>query len=364
MKKILVTTTESLYGWEIESYLKPVFSNVVIGAGFLSDFSASFTDMFGGRSNSYERKLQSVNDSALQILQSKASELGANCIIGLKVNVHQISGKNIQMFMVSAYGTAVVAKSITTAKVTTSSKEIDKTTVADKAKLIELLNSFEKDDFKLTMEDLQLIVDNKSSEFKSFIYSKLKKRALNNYGVEDDPLQNQIEKLYFEYFSVIDQAEATKVLYDALLNESDEKIRKKVLAIIKGYDLVDYNYCTKLLGSESIASKKLALEILTYDKPYYVSEDVNDLTNIITILESSFPVVATLSTKKGFLSSNEKEVWVCTCGKANSITDIHCNSCDKDQFSFRSDELTPNETIKNLNNVVLALKDVFTNGGI
>jgi uncharacterized protein YbjQ (UPF0145 family) len=46
MKKILITTTESLHGWEIDTYLKPVFASVVIGANAFSDISASLTDVY------------------------------------------------------------------------------------------------------------------------------------------------------------------------------------------------------------------------------------------------------------------------------------------------------------------------------
>jgi uncharacterized protein YbjQ (UPF0145 family) len=152
MKKLLLTTTETLQGWDIESYLSPVFSNVVMGPGWLSDFSAGLTDIFGGRSENYEKKLQIVNDNALLILQSKAAEKGANAIVGLKINVHQISGKQMQMFMVSAYGTAVIARNLNTIKHIQSFKEIDKTTLNDKANLIELLNRFITDALSFTKQ--------------------------------------------------------------------------------------------------------------------------------------------------------------------------------------------------------------------
>ena len=358
MKKILLTTTESLHGWEIETYLKPVFSNVVVGAGFMSDFSASFTDLFGGRSNSYEKKLQAVNDSALQILQSKASEIGANCIIGLKVNVHQISGKNVQMFMVSAYGTAIVAKSLLTAKTTNSLKEADKSTVVDKANLRGLLNDLESGNLKLTMTDLQLIVDSKASDFKDYIYKKLKKRTLEATELEQQS-QKDVERLYFEYFSLIEPLQSISVLYDALLNETDRSLINKILEIIKAFDLLDYEHCIKLLTSESLKIKKLALEILTYNKPVYIYEYITEIQKVTDIIRGSFPTLANLSTKKGFLSSNEKEVWICKCSKSNPVNERYCNSCANDQYGFIFEELQPNAVINDLNNKALALKELF-----
>jgi uncharacterized protein YbjQ (UPF0145 family) len=355
MKKILLTTTETLQGWEIESYLKPLFSNVVVGAGFLSDISAGFTDLFGGRSNSYEKKLQIVNDSALQILQSKASELGANCIIGLKVNVHQISGKNVQMFMVSAYGTAVIAKSITTIKTSNSLKEIDKSTVVDKATLIKLLNNFDKENFQLKLNDLQLIVDNKSSEFKDYIFKKLK----NYTGEFEDEAQKEAERLCVEYFSVIEAVDAKAVIYEALIRESYERLTNKLLSIIKAYDLVDYDYCIKLLNTNTLIKKKIALKALVFNKASYVVEDIIELKKLIEILKTSFPNLSNMSTKKGFLSSNEKEVWVCTCNKTNDMEYAYCTNCSNDKYGFKEDEIKPTTVINELNNKALALEELF-----
>ena len=109
MSRIITTTTNSIEGWEIKEYLQPISSNVVIGANIFSDISAAITDFFGGRSQSYERKLQEIYDQAIVTLNNKAKAVGANCIVGLKIDIGEISGKGNQMFMVSAVGTPVRA---------------------------------------------------------------------------------------------------------------------------------------------------------------------------------------------------------------------------------------------------------------
>jgi uncharacterized protein YbjQ (UPF0145 family)/DNA-binding protein Fis/CDGSH-type Zn-finger protein len=358
MKKILITTTESLSGWEIETYLKPVFANVVVGAGFLSDFNASITDFFGGRSNSYEKKLQTVNDSALNILKSKAGELGANCILGLKVDLDQISGKNVQMFMVTAYGTAVVAKSISNPKPIVSSKEIDKTTVNDKATLLKLLNDIRSPAYELTATSLQTIVDSKSSDFKEFIFEKFKTH-LSMTMINEETFK-EVTKLYREYFANINPESAINVLYEALLKETDIKLLNQILEMINQYDLVDYDYCEKLLKSDSLMQKKLALKILYSDKPFYIIDDINKLKQISDLIQSSFSLRATLSTKKGFMSSNEKEVWICECGKSNSIDDQYCNSCAKDKYGFKASEVKKESVLESLENKSQALREFFS----
>jgi uncharacterized protein YbjQ (UPF0145 family) len=357
MRKILVTTTELLSGWEIESYIKPLFANVVIGTNIFSDFSASLTDIFGGRSSSYEKKLQSLNDNALQILKSKASELGANCIIGLKINSQQINGKNVQMFMVSAYGTAVIARNFTTKNAgSILTKELDKSTVLDKAFLIKLLGDFKNDDFKLTMDALEFIVESKTEDFAPMILKKLRQSSLNEFP---DETQLQAKKLFVDYFAAINPQKSIDILYDALMVESDERFKKDILIILKTYDLVDFERCINILESEDLAKRKLALEILRYDKSTYVTDDIDKLENVALKIENSFPLISNVTTKKGFLSSSEKELWLCKCSQSNKLSTIYCNNCQNDQRGFRTDELQPIRIINQLKYKSQALKEIF-----
>jgi hypothetical protein len=57
---ILVTTTSSIEGYIILKYIQTVSSHVVLGTNVFSDFTASFTDFFGGQSTIYEGKLKEI----------------------------------------------------------------------------------------------------------------------------------------------------------------------------------------------------------------------------------------------------------------------------------------------------------------
>ncbi|MGF7139089.1 YbjQ family protein [Roseimarinus sediminis] len=105
--KIIVTTTNSIEGASIINYLELISINVVVGTNIFSDLGASFVDLFGGKSSSYQNKLQGIYKAALDKLKAKANDLGANAIIGLKIDFDEISGKGKSMFMISAFGTAV-----------------------------------------------------------------------------------------------------------------------------------------------------------------------------------------------------------------------------------------------------------------
>jgi uncharacterized protein YbjQ (UPF0145 family) len=55
---MIVTTTNSIEGREISRYNDPIAANVVIGTNVFSDIGASYVDFFGGRSTSYEKKIE------------------------------------------------------------------------------------------------------------------------------------------------------------------------------------------------------------------------------------------------------------------------------------------------------------------
>mgnify|MGYP000373425860 CR=1 FL=1 len=81
----------------------------MIGTNIFSDFAASFTDFFGGRSDSYRRKLEIIYGEASKALKQKALNLGANAnLLVSEVDFDEISGKDKSMFMVSVSGTACI----------------------------------------------------------------------------------------------------------------------------------------------------------------------------------------------------------------------------------------------------------------
>lgn len=104
---MIVSTTNDIKGYEINKYIGLVNANIVIGANVFSDFFASFTDVLGGNSDSYESILDKIYKQALNQLIEKASHIGANALLGIHFDFDEISGKGKSMFMVTAIGTAV-----------------------------------------------------------------------------------------------------------------------------------------------------------------------------------------------------------------------------------------------------------------
>lgn len=104
--RFIISTTERIENGIIRQYIDVICSNIVVGTNIFSDFAASFSDFFGGKSESYRRKLEYIYNEASKDLKNKAIRIGANAIIGFKVDFDEISGKDKSMFMVSVSGTA------------------------------------------------------------------------------------------------------------------------------------------------------------------------------------------------------------------------------------------------------------------
>lgn len=103
---MIISTTPTLEGYEIKEYKGIVFGEVIAGINFVKDFAAGLTNIFGGRSGSYEEELLEARNQALREMEQRASEMGANAVVGVDVD-YEVLGTGNNMLMVSASGTAV-----------------------------------------------------------------------------------------------------------------------------------------------------------------------------------------------------------------------------------------------------------------
>jgi uncharacterized protein YbjQ (UPF0145 family) len=87
-------------------------ATIVAGMNFLRDFLASIRDLAGGNSGTYMSKLDEIKSQALVQLRRQADELGCNALIGVSIDVDEISGGGKSMMMVTASGTAVIVENV------------------------------------------------------------------------------------------------------------------------------------------------------------------------------------------------------------------------------------------------------------
>ena len=108
---MLMSTTSTLEGKKIKEYRGIVFGEVVNGINFTKDFLASITNFVGGRSKEYEEELVNSRADAINEIMERAKKIGANGLVGVKVDVETISvNENGVMLLVVASGTAVVVE--------------------------------------------------------------------------------------------------------------------------------------------------------------------------------------------------------------------------------------------------------------
>lgn len=106
---MITTTTLSVEGKRIIEYKRIVFGEVISGVNFVKDIAASFTNFFGGRSESYEKELIQARENAIKEMESRAESIGANAVVGVDID-YEVLGADNGMLMVTASGTAVVVE--------------------------------------------------------------------------------------------------------------------------------------------------------------------------------------------------------------------------------------------------------------
>lgn len=108
-RNMQLTTTPGIDGKRVTKYCGVVAGEAILGANLFKDLFAGIRDLVGGRSATYEKELQRARDIALEELQQRAQDLGANAVIGIDID-YEVMGKENGMLMVSASGTAVIVE--------------------------------------------------------------------------------------------------------------------------------------------------------------------------------------------------------------------------------------------------------------
>lgn len=110
MEDIIVTTTDNLDGYKIQTYIGLVVGEVVLGMGFVRDWLASVKDKLGGRVHGFEDALKDAERDAVFKMVERAKNTGANAVIGIRFNHEVLSpGGTGTELVIIVNGTAVYA---------------------------------------------------------------------------------------------------------------------------------------------------------------------------------------------------------------------------------------------------------------
>ncbi|MCR5796514.1 MAG: putative heavy metal-binding protein [Eubacterium sp.] len=106
---MISTTTPTVEGKAIVEYKGIVFGEVVAGVNVIKDFVAGLSNVFGGRSTTYEDELIQARQQAIAEMEQRAMQAGANAVVGVDID-YEVLGADNGMLMVTASGTAVVVQ--------------------------------------------------------------------------------------------------------------------------------------------------------------------------------------------------------------------------------------------------------------
>ncbi|MDD2412537.1 MAG: YbjQ family protein [Bacteroidales bacterium] len=350
MQKIITTSTDTIEGAVVEKYIDVISTNVVVGTNFFSDIGAAITDLFGGLSDTYQDKLQKIYKIGIDKLKTKASYLGANAIIGIKIDFDEISGKGKSMFMISTFGTAV--------KIRVSEKD-NHLTVSETDSIVGL-DSLEQEFNKRTIqgkviaknlptqEDWQFLFNSPISEIAPIILELYFER-LN----QDQSMLNETEKLLMtntpSFFRNLDENQAIEILYENIIEKP-----KSCTKIIESNNLFSAKKIIDLIKKGEIS---IAINCLLINKNYYTKDDLKLMEEIVVLFEN-LEDLGKIEMVKGVLSK-AKEKYICPKGHTNNTEIEYCETygCGKNIKGLEKNQV---EIINKFKTKTDSLKSILT----
>ena len=304
----IVTTTEHIENATIKCYLDAICTNIVIGTNVFSDFAASLSDFFGGKSDSYKRKLEYAYNEARRELEQKARKMGANAILGFKVDFDEVSGKDKSMFMISASGTACI---------------IDYQ--EQRAQQNNAAKSISQSDYDREIQKKEIISKLESGKFQqswiTFLFEEHPKEAVkplislyqNSYG-EDETLK-QIVSIIKSYPREYVVNEIYSFLEDSNWNGS-------ICTLIRECDLFD---AKKVL---EVCRKNIhtAIKLLSAGRDYYDEKEIESMKSISLFLDNLPDTGKIEKLKTGIISKKEEEFFICENGHKSPASSEFCDN--------------------------------------
>lgn len=311
MNNLIITTTNSIENAKIEKYLGVVTTNLVIGTNFFSDFKASFTDFFGGMSGTYRKQMDTLYQRAYDALSIKASALGANCVLGFKIDFDELSGKGTQMFMISVSGTAVKIKQTLDTSHNNSTSNVSVS--ADQLNIEVFKENWHKRNKADTpwIEELNFIMSNNLTDLAESLYDYY---ATERIQIGARPIDEKFPII----LSTLSYEEAVEVIY------KDYEVRHTyAYNLIKANKLFNAQKVLNLLNAGHI---NLAVQLLETEKPDYMRDDVEVMTEILSVLDTLPDKGKFQEMKSGVFSAKLEEMYICPIGHKNNKDVVFCES--------------------------------------
>lgn len=358
-KDILVITTSSAEGLKIKKHLKPVTAHIVAGTNLFSDFFGGLTDVFGGRSSSYQKQLTSLYNEAIERIKYNAYEIGGNCVVGLSIDMDEISGKGKSMFMLTAIGTAVVIekddKPLSLPNTIEKFENVGIERINNLRLRNKIISKANSKNLSYNDETWDFITINQVDEIFPMLI-RYYAGVIENFETMKDPYE-VFNKNFTSYIDALEESKRINLLFDQIEEEKNMHVTLYLSKVIKELNLFDFERNILLLKNPNFEKQKIGLRIATYDKLFYDKNDVENLVKTKSYIIANFKERGEKTTKKQLLSSKEKEVWICKCSKTNDIEEKYCSDCKKDIFGFKKNELRPEEIVQYIDEKMDLIKE-------
>ena len=104
---MLIVTTDTVPNREIDEVLGLVSANSVRSRNVGRDILAGIKSMMGGEIHAYTKLMTETREQVLEKLEASASALGADAIVGMKMESSDVGQNMAEVYM---YGTAIKLK--------------------------------------------------------------------------------------------------------------------------------------------------------------------------------------------------------------------------------------------------------------
>lgn len=355
-----VTTTSSLEGWEVDSYLGPVSVHLVAGVGLFSDFFASFSDVFGGRSGAYGGELARLYSEAAEMLARKARLLGANAVVGLRLDFDEISGGGRAMFMLNAVGTAVRVRRTVAEGAAAGRADVPADEMNVMVKRRSLLDELASGKVRLTADTWLFAMEHRIAAFGDAALGSL------IVPTPDETARRSVESTAAQFFAAIEPEDAIPWLYLALPREKrdgfDHNVRSFCARTIHALNLLDFGRVAALLRSAVPIERQMALEVATANPQSYGPAEIGSLTALHQQIQEAFPPRWTSIHKPGFLGTAGRDAWQCPCGGQPSREHRHCSGCQTDTYGLKVHQADRDQVLAQIEARIEVLRARFGEG--
>ena len=103
---LFTSSTDNLEGFSIDAYHGFVTAEAAFGLGLLKSVAASLSNLAGEESKSLGSKFAEAKKAALKKLYDEARALGANAVVGMRLDIGSVG----ELAVVMAKGTAVTIR--------------------------------------------------------------------------------------------------------------------------------------------------------------------------------------------------------------------------------------------------------------